>query len=100
MSLRLDGHGFSKRVKALRRRGVIEAEGFSDAFAEGMKKAVVSLMEETHGWIGYTQSDEMTVLVPPARVVRGVQQVRSVLALGGESREASAARVGLGGSHR
>jgi len=74
MSLRLDGHGFSKHVKALRRRGVLEPGGYSERFAEGMQKALVNLMEGTHAWVGYTQSDEMTLLIPPARVVRGEQQ--------------------------
>merc|ERR1712070_155567 len=35
----------------------------------------VSCMEKFGAVVGYTQSDEMTLLVPPRRVVRGTQEV-------------------------
>eukprot|EP00754_Rhynchopus_humris_P038041 Rhum_TRINITY_DN20730_c0_g1::Rhum_TRINITY_DN20730_c0_g1_i1::g.171982::m.171982 len=73
ISLRLDGSGFSKYLRVLRKAGVMEA-GFSATFAAAMQRCVQSLMEYVHGCVGYTQSDEMTVLIPPARVVRGEQQ--------------------------
>merc|ERR1712224_857341 len=73
ISLRLDGCGFSKQTKRLRREGVFDA-GYSAEFGEIMKECVQLLMEKFHGCLGYTQSDEMTVLIPPASVVRGEQQ--------------------------
>eukprot|EP01059_Diplonema_ambulator_P019617 TRINITY_DN33241_c0_g1_i1.p1 TRINITY_DN33241_c0_g1~~TRINITY_DN33241_c0_g1_i1.p1 ORF type:complete len:350 (+),score=128.88 TRINITY_DN33241_c0_g1_i1:51-1100(+) len=72
LSFRLDGNGFSKYVKTLRRAGIL-SPGFSDEFGEIMKACVDDLMSFTHAWAGYTQSDEMVVLVPPARVIRGQQ---------------------------
>merc|ERR1712224_106436 len=73
ISLRLDGCGFSKQTKRLRREGVFDA-GYSAEFGAIMKECVQLLMETFHGCLGYTQSDEMTVLIPPASVVRGEQQ--------------------------
>jgi len=40
-----------------------------------MRSCCQGLMEEFHGLVGYTQSDELTVLIPPASVVRGEQHV-------------------------
>jgi len=76
MSLRLDGSGFSKAVRAMRAKGILEP-GFSDTFARCMVGALRALLEESRGAIGYTQSDEMTVLIPPQSVVRGEQQCHS-----------------------
>eukprot|EP00929_Paragymnodinium_shiwhaense_P015759 TRINITY_DN123864_c0_g1_i1.p1 TRINITY_DN123864_c0_g1~~TRINITY_DN123864_c0_g1_i1.p1 ORF type:complete len:362 (-),score=65.12 TRINITY_DN123864_c0_g1_i1:273-1358(-) len=75
ISLRLDGTGFSKVVKHLRRNGVLEPSGFSQHFADIMRHCCQRLMEDFHAVVGYTQSDEMTVVIPPASVVRGEQQV-------------------------
>ena len=72
LTLRLDGSGFSKYLKVLRRAGLIP-QGFSPEMADIMQRCVTSLMEYTHAFAGYTQSDEMTVLIPPARIVRGEQ---------------------------
>lgn len=73
ISLRLDGCGFSKQTRRLRKEGVLES-GYSADFGEIMKECVQLLLETFHGCLGYTQSDEMTVLIPPASVVRGEQQ--------------------------
>merc|ERR1712085_125767 len=73
ISLRLDGSGFSKAVRAMRSKGVLE-QGFSETFASCMQDCVKLLMEHFHARIGYTQSDEMIVFIPPANVVRGEQQ--------------------------
>ena len=73
MSLRLDGCGFSKAVRLMRSKGILEA-GFSETFACAMQSCLNALMEHFNGVVGYTQSDEMTVLIPPASVVRGMQQ--------------------------
>jgi hypothetical protein len=75
VSLRLDGSGFSKVVQAMRRRGILEGTGYSHRFAECMRHCLNGLMSKFGGVIGYTQSDEMMVLIPPASVVRGEQQV-------------------------
>jgi tRNA(His) 5'-end guanylyltransferase len=74
ISLRLDGSGFSKTVRFLRRKGILEPSGFSETFACCMQSALRALMEHFEGYIGYTQSDEMIVFIAPASVVRGEQQ--------------------------
>lgn len=73
ISLRLDGCGFSKQTQKLRRKGVLD-DGYSAEFGEIMKECVKVLMDTFHGRLGYTQSDEMTLLIHPASVVRGQQQ--------------------------
>jgi len=73
ISLRLDGCGFSKAVRLLRQRSILEA-GFSPTFANAMVSALRALMDHFHGSLGYTQSDEMVLFIPPASVVRGEQQ--------------------------
>jgi len=74
MTLRLDGCGFSKAVRLMRRKGVLEPQGFSDVFADTMVSCLRLLLEHFSGAIGYTQSDEMVIFIPPASVVRGEQQ--------------------------
>jgi hypothetical protein len=74
ISLRLDGSGFSKTVKSLRRQGILESQGFSEVFAECMKTCCEELVGKFKAKVGYTQSDEMIVFIPPASVVRGEQQ--------------------------
>ena len=74
MTLRLDGCGFSKAVRMMRRKGVLEPHGFSDIFADTMVSCLRLLIEHFHGAIGYSQSDEMVVFIPPASIVRGEQQ--------------------------
>lgn len=65
ISLRLDGTNFSKTVKAMRSSGVLEPVGFSATFAECMQICCEKLMEKFNGKIGYTQSDEMIILISP-----------------------------------
>lgn len=74
ISLRCDGTGFSKFLPRLRAQGVLPESGFSDQLAEIMQKTCRALMEKFHATCGFTQSDEMTVLIAPANIVRGVQQ--------------------------
>eukprot|EP00933_Yihiella_yeosuensis_P008534 TRINITY_DN114032_c0_g1_i1.p1 TRINITY_DN114032_c0_g1~~TRINITY_DN114032_c0_g1_i1.p1 ORF type:complete len:359 (-),score=54.36 TRINITY_DN114032_c0_g1_i1:167-1243(-) len=74
ISLRLDGTGFSKVVKRLRRHGVLESHGFSTDFATIMQSVCQHLLDEFHAKIGYTQSDEITLIIAPASVIRGEQQ--------------------------
>jgi tRNA(His) 5'-end guanylyltransferase len=57
ISLRLDGTGFSKVVKSLRRNGVIEPEGFSADFANAMQACCRQLMDSFQATVGYTQCD-------------------------------------------
>lgn len=73
ISLRLDGCGFSKQTRRLRQQGVLD-EGYSADFGEIMQDCVKALLTNFQGCLGYTQSDEMTVLIHPASVVRGEQQ--------------------------
>lgn len=75
ISLRLDGSGFSRVVKSMRRTGILEKDGFSETFASCMQSSLRALMEHFNCHLGYTQSDEMIVFIQPASVVRGEQQV-------------------------
>ena len=74
ISLRLDGSGFSKLVKALRRQKIIEKDGFSYIFAKCMQESCIMLMDKFNGVIGFTQSDEIIIFIPPTRVIRGIQE--------------------------
>jgi len=74
MTLRLDGCGFSKAVRSMRRKGVLEPHGFSVIFADTMVSCLRLLLAHFSGAIGYTQSDEMVVFIPPAPIVRGERQ--------------------------
>jgi len=73
ISLRCDGTGFSKLTKHLRRQGVI-SQGYSEDFGSIMQSCCLDLMTKFNGACGYTQSDELTILVAPASIVRGEQQ--------------------------
>jgi tRNA(His) 5'-end guanylyltransferase len=73
MTLRLDGSGFSRLLARLRRKGVF-AEGYCPTFAALMQSCCRTLMERHAALCGYTQSDEMTLIIPPSNVIRGVQQ--------------------------
>lgn len=74
VSLRLDGSGFSKTVRMMRNKGILEKEGFSAFFASCMCSSMEALMEHFHARLGYTQSDEMIVFIAPTNVVRGERQ--------------------------
>eukprot|EP00325_Prymnesiales_sp_UTEX-LB-985_P006977 CAMPEP_0174710474 /NCGR_PEP_ID=MMETSP1094-20130205/12100_1 /TAXON_ID=156173 /ORGANISM="Chrysochromulina brevifilum, Strain UTEX LB 985" /LENGTH=352 /DNA_ID=CAMNT_0015909287 /DNA_START=17 /DNA_END=1075 /DNA_ORIENTATION=- len=77
ISLRLDGCGFSKAVRLMRKNGVLEGQGHSMTFAEAMVSSLRLLMEHFHGVLGYTQSDEMVLFIRPASIVRGAQQAHA-----------------------
>jgi len=74
ISLRCDGSGFSKLTRCLRKNGIFQSKGFSKEFADIMVKCCRVLMTKFNAKAGYTQSDEMTVLIAPGSVVRGEQQ--------------------------
>ena len=74
ISLRLDGSGFGKLVKALRRQKIIEKDGFSYRFAKCMQESCIMLMDKFNGVIGFTQSDEIIIFIP-TRVIRGIQNL-------------------------
>jgi len=76
ITLRLDGSGFSKLTRRMTALGVFSA-GYSDEFAEIMRECCQSLMSKFNGVCGYTQSDEMTIVIPAASIVRGEQQCHS-----------------------
>jgi tRNA(His) 5'-end guanylyltransferase len=69
ISLRLDGAGFSRLTRGLRQRGVIPA-GFSPVFGELMAECCSALVDKFHARCGYTQSDEMTILLAPTALRR------------------------------
>uniref|UniRef100_A0A7S4KI77 tRNAHis guanylyltransferase catalytic domain-containing protein n=1 Tax=Paramoeba aestuarina TaxID=180227 RepID=A0A7S4KI77_9EUKA len=73
ISLRLDGHGFSKMVQRLRKAEAF-CSGYSPDFGRIMQECCVSLMDQFSCSFGYTQSDEITVVIPATRVIRGEQQ--------------------------
>mmetsp|Transcript_1398 Transcript_1398/g.1807 ORF Transcript_1398/g.1807 Transcript_1398/m.1807 type:complete len:364 (-) Transcript_1398:45-1136(-) len=79
ISLRLDGQGFSKTIKTLRKLGFFEEKedengGFSIIFANIMKECLLKLMKECNGLIGFTQSDEMIIIIPPTNIIKNIQQ--------------------------
>lgn len=68
ISLRLDGSGFSKYVAKMRREKVFPERGFSPEFAHIMQTCAQKLMERNKAYCAYTQSDEITVLIPATRL--------------------------------
>ena len=73
ISLRCDGTGFSKLTKRLKRAKILE-QGYSTTFGNIMVKCCRALMTKFNAKCGYTQSDEITVLIAPTSIVRGEQQ--------------------------
>lgn len=69
ITLRLDGHGFSRFTRVLRRRGVLPEIGFSPDFAEMMQAVAERLCREFSPKYAYTQSDEITLVIPPTGLV-------------------------------
>jgi len=67
ISLRCDGTGFSKYLKALRSMGIMD-HGYSDDFATIMQDCCTALLDKFNGTCGFTQSDELTVLIAPQNV--------------------------------
>jgi len=58
----------------MRRKNILEKDGYSEVFASCMQSSLEALMEHFQARLGYTQSDEMIVFIAPTRVVRGEQQ--------------------------
>lgn len=79
MIARIDGRGFSKFTKGF-------DKPFDKVLSFAMDRATMSLVERTHADIGYTQSDEITLIWGPAdeggqRFFDGrIQKLSSVLA--------------------
>jgi len=69
ITLRLDGCGWTKVLKRLKESGVL-ASGFSDNIAGSMIATCQAVMCEFGASLGYTQSDEMTIIVPPTSGTR------------------------------
>lgn len=67
LTVRCDGTGFSKLITRFRKAGILKA-GFAPEFGEIMRECVTTVMAKLHGVIGYTQSDEMTIMFPPRRL--------------------------------
>jgi len=55
--IRIDGHKFSKFTKGLKKP-------FDDIFSEAMVLTTMDLVEEFQAYTGYTQSDEITLVLP------------------------------------
>ncbi|KAI9326168.1 tRNAHis guanylyltransferase-domain-containing protein [Obelidium mucronatum] len=60
ISLRLDLKGFSSQSKRL-----FPSRKYSPLFATAMHNTLLALMTETQAHYGFTQSDEITLLLPP-----------------------------------
>lgn len=77
MAVRIDGRGFSKFTKGF-------AKPFCGRITNSMVAATKVLVKETHASVGYTQSDEITLLYPPSegeRIFGGkVSKINSVFA--------------------
>ncbi len=77
MCVRIDGKGFSKFTKEF-------AKPFDGFLARTMIDTTKILIKETHASLGYTQSDEITLLYPPTegeRIFGGkVSKINSVFA--------------------
>lgn len=63
ITLRFDGNNFSHTLPRLRKAGFIE-DGFSQTFATLMQNATKEIMKEFHAIYGFTQSDEITIIIP------------------------------------
>lgn len=66
ISLRLDGCHWGSLLQRLKRAGILSA-GFSERIAEAMMDSCCAVMRASAAVLGYTHSDEMTVLIPPGR---------------------------------
>lgn len=64
ISLRLDGSGFSSLIKKLRSIGIF-SKGFSVDFANIMQNLAKFLLNKLGGMCVFTQSDEITLIIPP-----------------------------------
>jgi tRNA(His) 5'-end guanylyltransferase len=77
MAVRTDGRGFSKFTKGF-------TKPFDGHLANIMITTTKALVKETHASVGYTQSDEITLLYPPTegeRIFGGkVSKINSVFA--------------------
>ena len=69
ISLRLDGNKFSKLMHRLR-KGQTISDGFSRIIASTMVECTKQVMTDFGAVCGFTQSDEITVLIPPTTVNR------------------------------
>ena len=58
LCVRIDGKGFSKFTKGFKKP-------FDDRLGETMKKTMMALVKETHASLGYTSSDEITLIYTP-----------------------------------
>ena len=73
-TLRLDGKNFGRVIKEMRKAGLLtESTKYSQQFAEAMKACTYALVKEFGAKWAFTQSDEISLCVPPAPELRGVQ---------------------------
>jgi len=57
MIIRIDGHKFSKYTKGMKKP-------FDEIFSKAMELTTIDLVEEFTAYTGYTQSDEITLVLP------------------------------------
>ncbi|CAJ1397615.1 unnamed protein product [Effrenium voratum] len=69
VSLRLDGCMFGKLTQKLRAAGLI-GPGYSEELGEMMRLCCRVMMDEFKASVGYTHSDEMTVILSPRNISR------------------------------
>jgi len=74
VSLRLDGCLWGTLLGRLRAAGVVD-RGYSEAVGEAMCACCRAVLDEFKGTVGYTHSDEMTVLLAPRRQLENGQHV-------------------------
>ena len=73
ISLRLDGKGFSKKIRRMTSLNIFPF-GYSDKFALIMKHCCLKLMKEYNAKYSYTQSDEITIIIPPTSIIDNNRQ--------------------------
>eukprot|EP00929_Paragymnodinium_shiwhaense_P123541 TRINITY_DN9752_c0_g1_i1.p1 TRINITY_DN9752_c0_g1~~TRINITY_DN9752_c0_g1_i1.p1 ORF type:complete len:365 (+),score=45.98 TRINITY_DN9752_c0_g1_i1:61-1155(+) len=71
LSLRLERRGYRHLVQRLQEKGITEAAEVRKHHVEIMRCCCKALMEKFHAAVGYTQCDEMTVVIAPSAVSRG-----------------------------
>jgi len=79
LCVRIDGKGFSKFTKGFKKP-------FDDILTGVMKSTMMNLVKETHAAVGYTQSDEITLIYTPGEKANEyifggkVSKINSILA--------------------
>ncbi|CEP01855.1 unnamed protein product (mitochondrion) [Plasmodiophora brassicae] len=73
LTLRLDGCGFKRFVRRCDQASLIATSSYSSEIADLMRRCCEALCREYSAGFAYTQSDEMTIVVSPGRVINDLQ---------------------------